>query len=288
MNPERIHQFGINEPWAVEFTVGQRIQIELALVAAGKMSADQVAERIHPSSAKALRERNGAVAIIPIHGVMAQRAYSAPTEKIGAAIDAAAADSNIKAIILHIDSPGGTVYGTSELAAKVGAAKAAKPVIAQVDSLAASAAYWVASQATEIVSTPGGDVGSIGVIAMHVDISNALDAAGVKVTTVAAGKHKAEFSPFLPLSDEARSHLMERVEDSHRQFIAAVASGRGVKASAVESDFGQGRVVDARAAIGAGMIDRIATFDETLARFTRPAQHQRRARAAQAIARSQE
>ncbi len=288
MKYERIHEAGINEPWAVEFTVGRQIQLDLALIAAGKLSADQVAERIHPSSAKALRERAGAVAVIPIHGVMSQRAYwGASTEKIGAAIDAAAADSNVKAIILHIDSPGGTVYGTSELAAKVTAARAAKPVIAQVDSLAASAAYWVAAQATEVVSTPGGDVGSIGVIAMHVDLSGALEAAGVRVTTVAAGKHKAEFSPFLPLSDEARSHLMERVEDSHRQFIGAVASGRGVKASIVESDFGQGRVVDARAAMDAGMIDTIATFDETLARFAgQPGKHQRRAAAAQAIART--
>lgn len=286
MKFERIHEAGINEPWAIECAAGRQIQLNLALLAAGKLSTETVAERIHPSSAKALRERNGAVAVIPIHGVMAQRAYSAPTEKIGAAIDAAAADGNIKAIILHIDSPGGTVYGTSELAAKVASAKGVKPVIAQVDSLAASAAYWVASQATEIVSTPGGDVGSIGVIAMHVDISSALESAGIKVTTVAAGKHKAEFSPFLPLSDEARSHLLERVEDSHRQFITAVAAGRGVKVSDVESDFGQGRVVDARAALGAKMIDRIATFDETLARFTRTTQHQRRARAAQAIARS--
>jgi signal peptide peptidase SppA len=211
----------------------------------------------------------------------------ADTEKVGRAIDKAAADSGTKAIILHVDSPGGSVAGTAELAAKVRAARDRKPVIAQVDSQAASAAYWVASQATEVVSTPGGSVGSIGVVALHEDISAMLEAEGVRPTLISAGKYKVEGHPFAPLEDEAREHFQSVVDDSYRDFVGAVASGRGVTTKVVESKYGQGRVLFAQRALTAGMVDRIATFDQTLARFRAPQPSiQRRARAAQAIART--
>ncbi len=277
------------EPWAIEPGKAQEILAFLSLRASG----EELAERIHPSRERSIREGSGSVAVVALHGTMSQRVLpgastggGASTEAVGRAIDKAAADETIKAIVLHVDSPGGSVYGTRELAAKVSAAKSIKPVIAQVDSLAASAAYWVATQATELVVTPGGEVGSIGVLAMHEDISGALEAKGVRPTIVSAGKYKAEFSPFGPLGEDARAHLQERVDAAHRDFVRAVAQGRGTKPSTVEADYGQGRTLQAREALAAGMVDRIATFDETLARFTRGASHQRRAAAAQAIART--
>lgn len=294
MKLEHLLAWIANEPWAIEPRKAREILAVLAMRAAGNAPAVE-AERIHPSREKSIRERDGAVAVIPIHGTMAQRRLpgastgpGAPTEEIGKRIEKDAADPAIKAIVLHIDSPGGSVHGTRELAAKVIAAKAMKPVIAQVDSLAASAAYWVASQATEVVVTPGGEVGSIGVIAVHEDLSAMLEADGIKPTVVTSSKYKAEFSPYGPLGEEARAHLQDRVNAAHRDFIAAVAAGRGVKADAVESNYGQGRTLDATDALAAGMVDRIATLDETLARFTRPPSIQRRALAAQAIVRSQE
>ena len=87
------------------------------------------------------------------------------TEAFGAAFDRAAADSSIGAIVLNIDSPGGSVYGVEELADKIYKARGTKPVYAVANSLAASAAYWIGSAASQLYVTPSGEVGSIGVLA---------------------------------------------------------------------------------------------------------------------------
>lgn len=285
------------QPWAIEPVKAHEILGVLeARTLAGDDDPGESAERIHPSRERALRESDGSTRVIPMHGIMAQRRIAGAstgggvsTEVTGQAIDAALADSGVKAIILHIDSPGGSVAGTRELAAKVAAGKAQKPIIAQVDSMAASAAYWVASQATEVVVTPGGDVGSIGVVSMHEDISAMLEREGVRRTLITAGKFKAEGHPYAPLTDEARAHFQDRVNEAYRDFVGAVASGRGVATKAVEDHYGQGRMVGAKAAHGVGMVDRVATFEETLARFAaRKPQRDfsRQAEAAMAIARS--
>lgn len=285
------------EPWAIDPLKGWSIFHEfIAFRAAGGMlTEDERAAKIGTQQARNIRERSGSLAMIPLHGVMSQRANmmgdvstprGASADLVGRRVDAAVADDSVKAIILHVDSPGGSVYGVRELAAKVTAAKARKPVIAQVDSVAASAAYWVATQATELVITPGGDVGSIGIYTVHEDISSFLDAQGVKETMIHAGKYKVEANPYEPLGDEARAHLQERVDGAYRDFVAAVASGRSTTSEAVQKHYGQGRVVDARTALSAGMVDRIATFDETQARYTRRQTYSRRASAAMALARS--
>lgn len=280
------------EPWAIEPVKAHEILAYLELRSLG--APEESAEKIHPSRERSIRNAPGGVAVVALHGVMAQRRLpgastggGVSSEQVGREIDRAAADPNVKAIILHVDSPGGSVAGTRELASRVSAARAVKPVIAQIDSLAASAAYWVASQATEVVSTPGGVAGSIGVIAVHEDISGMLEQRGVKNTIVSAGKYKAEGHPFGPLDDEARAHFQERVDASYRDFLSAVASGRGTTTKLVEANYGQGRVLGASQALGAGMIDRIETFDETLARFSgqAPLTKQRRAQSALARAR---
>lgn len=280
------------QPWAIDQVKAAEILAFLsARINAGPDEIE--AQRMHPSRERTVRDSDGEIAVVTLHGVMSQRQLpgastggGASAEQVGRAVDRAASDVGTKAIILHIDSPGGSVSGTAELAAKVRAARDRKPVIAQVDSLAASAAYWVASQATEIVATTGGSVGSIGVVAMHEDISEMMSAAGVNTTFVSAGKHKTEGHPFAPLDDDARDHWQEQVDDAYVDFVGAVASGRGVTTKAVESSYGQGRVLDAKKALAAGMIDRVATFDETLARFRAQQSQQRRARAARAQART--
>jgi signal peptide peptidase SppA len=282
-----------SQPWAIEQTKAA----EILAVLAARLDADEEtieAQRLHPSRERSIRDRDGNVAVIRLHGVMAQRRLpgastggGADTEKIGRAVDKAAADAATKAIILHVDSPGGSVAGTAELASKVRAAREQKPIIAQVDSLAVSAAYWVASQATEIVSTTGGSVGSIGVMMLHEDISAMLAAEGVNPTLISAGKYKTEGHPFGPLDDDARGHFQSMVDDAYHDFVGAVASGRDVSTKIVESTYGQGRILVAKKARAAGMIDRIATFDETLARFRAPQiTMQRRARAARAQSRT--
>ena len=262
--------------------------------ASGDRGLEMDAARMHPSKERSIRGRDGRVVMIPMHGIMATRRLpgestgpGVPTEAVGRLIDAAAADTTVKTIILQMDSPGGTVEGTVELADKVRAARDIKPVIAQVDSLAASAAYWVASQATEIVATPSGAVGSIGVVAQHKDVSAALEAEGIKVTVLSAGKYKAEGNPYGPMDEDALGYAQSQIDAAYADFVGYVAQGRGVDTKTVEQSYGQGRVLLAKQALAAGMIDRIGTTEETISRFvasSRPS-IQRRARAAQAKAR---
>ncbi len=218
----------------------------------------------------------GVIAVISVMGIIAQHAsqvddISGPggtsTDRVGASVSAALADPQVKAMILRIDSPGGGVYGVQELADQIFAARGQKPIVAQVDSMAASAAYWIACSADEIVVTPSGQVGSIGVYGLHQDVSGAMDKAGVKGTFVSAGKYKVEGNSLEPLGDEAHQAMQDQVDGYYDSFVQAVARGRGVKAMAVQDGFGQGRVVGAKDAVKAGMADRVATLSDTLRRL---------------------
>ena len=154
------------------------------------------------------------------------------------------------------------------MAAQMFALRGQKKQIAQVNDMACSAAYWLASQCDEIVSIPSGTTGSIGVFCAHEDLSAALDKEGIKVTLISAGKHKTSGNPFEPLSDEERAVLQTRVDDAYGQFVKDVARGRGVTPADVRHGYGEGRALGAKDAKAAGLIDRIATMDETLARLT--------------------
>jgi signal peptide peptidase SppA len=189
------------------------------------------------------------------------------TEKIGQAVDDATADPSVEAIVLDIDSPGGSVYGVESLALKIRAATDKKKLIAVSNSLAASGAYWIASNASEVVVSPDGEVGSIGVFQMHRDVSRATDAAGVKVTYVKAGKYKTAGNPYEPLSPESMGELQKGVDDYYELFVRAVARGRNVSLTKVREGFGQGGTVRAREAVAEGMADRISTLDDILSRY---------------------
>jgi signal peptide peptidase SppA len=141
-----------------------------------------------------------------------------------------------------------------------------KAQIAQVNDLAASAAYWLASQADEIVSIPSGTAGSIGVFTVHQDLSEALAKEGIKVDVIRAGKYKVEGNPFEPLSDEGRAFIQARVDEAYSSFVKDVARGRGVNVSDVKGGYGQGRALSAKDALTAGLIDRIGTMEDTFSR----------------------
>jgi signal peptide peptidase SppA len=192
----------------------------------------------------------------------------------------AANDGDVAAIVLDIDSPGGTVAGTMETAAEVKAATAQKPVIAIANTLAASAAYWIGSQASEFVMAPSAEVGSIGAMILHQDVSGMLEQWGIKMTMIRSEQSplKNEAHPFGPLSEDAARFLQGRANDAGADFIKAVAGGRRVTQTKVREDFGQGRVFGAREAVARGMADRIATLDTVLAGLTQkmPAPSRRR------------
>jgi capsid assembly protease len=227
---------------------------------------------VDPSTAP--RSRAGAVAVLPLHGTIAHRmgmmseiSGGTSTERFSGWLRAALADPQVKSIVIDIDSPGGTVQGVSELGDEIFKARQQKPIIAVANAQAASAAYWLAAQASEIVVTPSGEVGSIGVFAAHEDVSQAVEKEGVKISFISAGKFKTEANPYEPLSSEARDAMQAKVNEYYSQFTSAVARGRGIAKSQVESGFGEGRMVMAKDAVKQGMADRVATFDQTLSRL---------------------
>lgn len=171
----------------------------------------------------------------------------------------ALADPNARTIDLVIDSPGGAVLGLPETAAAIRDANRIKPVRAFIPGIAASAAYWLASQASTVRITPSGQVGSVGVLDIHADITKSLENQGVKLTAITAGPHKAERAPFTPLSDDARASMQSGVDGWYAEFLRDVRRGRGARVAA-NSDFGGGRMLTAKQALQAGMVDFIAAF----------------------------
>ena len=164
------------------------------------------------------------------------------SEEIGAALREAAGRDDIKAVFLNIDSPGGTVAGTPELANAVASLDAQKPVYAFSSGLMASAAYWVASQARAIYATPSAQVGSIGVVQAVIDNSAALDNAGIKVEVFSVGKYKAMGAPGTPLTDDQRELINSNLAEIAGEFHAAVlAKGRAIPAEAMEGQTFSGR-----------------------------------------------
>ncbi len=272
MNYQHIISYVASTLWAIEPGKLQEILGILAFRASGeKWSNEEIAARIGSRGPSQPAQSGGGVAVVPIHGVIAHRiggmddaSGGASTEKIGSMIRQAQANPDVGSIVLDIDSPGGTVPGVQELAAEVFGMRGGKKIVAHVNSLAASAAYWIASQADEIVSTPSGSAGSIGVFSAHQDMSKALEAAGIDVTLISAGKFKVEGSPFAPLSAEAKAFMQGRVDEAYGQFVHDVARGRGASVKDVRSGYGEGRVLSSKDALSAGLIDRVATMDATL------------------------
>ena len=219
--------------------------------------------------------KSGRVAQISITGSITRRSSMWSDYFGGASVEATltalrnvAADPDVKTVLLNIDSPGGTVDGLPELAAEIRTLRESKHIVALANSLAASAAYWLAAQADEVVATPEALVGSIGVFTAHQDWSAMMERMGVKTTYIHAGKYKVESNPDEPLTDEAREHLQGIVDEAYGLFVNDVAKGRGVSAATVRSDYGEGRVLTAKDAKAAGLIDRIAGYHETVARLT--------------------
>jgi signal peptide peptidase SppA len=254
------------EPWAI---LPSHLEFMTRLLADGvDLGAVETIEAKRPIR----RLRNpGAIAVMPVHGIIQKRGGilmdffgGTSTEALGRAIDAAMAEPKISAIVLDIDSPGGSVYGVEELATKIRTAKG-KPIVAVANDLMASAAYYIGAQADEVIATPSSELGSIGVIAQHQDVSALLKRLGVNITLITAGKYKAEGNPYEPLDEEAESEIQKRVDRYYDQFVRAVAAGRSTSMAKVKADMGQGRVFGAVEAVERNMADRIATLDEVLA-----------------------
>jgi signal peptide peptidase SppA len=215
------------------------------------------------------------VGVVPIIGTLTQRRQAIgsvgetrSTAEVARDVQAMAANPGIDAILLEVDSLGGEVFGVPEAFAAIREATRAKPIIALANSRAASAALYLASAASEVLVTPSGVVGSVGVYALHVDASKAIEASGEAWEFIIADKspYKVEGSPAGPLTAAARAHAQAEVDRYMGLFVRDLARGRGVSERHVLSEFGGGRMLSPVDALEAGMVDGVATFDEALRR----------------------
>lgn len=248
-------------PWLIEPTWFSRA---VAAVQSGtyRPRAETVADR----AGNALYAvDNDGVAVVPVEGqIVKGDSKFGGTSSIRArqAVRLAARSEDVRGIVLHIDSPGGTVAGTAELADEVRAADRRKPVVSHIDDLGASAAYWVASQSRRVAVNATGEVGSIGVFAVLEDTSGAADLAGVKVHVVASGEYKGVGIDGVQVTDEQIESVRERVADVHELFVKAVSTGRRMKVADVRK-VADGRVWIADKAKGLGLIDAVQPFETT-------------------------
>ena len=179
-------------------------------------------------------------------------------EGLATQIDAAVSDDAIRGIALEIDSFGGEVAGAFDLADRIRAAKAQKPVHAFVADHALSAAYALASQADRIILPRTGAVGSIGVVAMHNDMSAALDQKGIAVTLIHAGARKVDANPYQPLPESVRARIAGELEDLRQLFAETVAEGRGQRLDTQRALGTEAAVFRGEAAVFAGLADEVA------------------------------
>jgi signal peptide peptidase SppA len=212
------------------------------------------------------------IAIIPIHGTLVRRAIGLDAmsgltsyTRIAADLDAALAAPEVAGILLDIDSPGGEAGGVFELGARIREASARKPVWAHAGDSAFSAGYALACAAQRVTLATTGGVGSIGVIALHIDQSVRNAQNGLSVTALYAGAHKNDATPHAPLTPQATDALQSEIDRLYALFVAHVAAMRGLDANAVRAT--EAALFFGEDALAAGLADGVASLDATLADF---------------------
>ncbi len=193
----------------------------------------------------------GHVARLPVTG------FITDDHRVAEALDRAARDDSVRALIVAIDSPGGSVAGGEGLHAAIARFRArGKPVVAVMGGTAASAGLMVAMPAERVLAREATLTGSIGVLLQSFDASELLAHLGVRPETLVSGRFKDQPSPFHPLSEEGRAQLMRVVTDMHEQFVGIVARGRNLPPERVR-EIADGRVFTGRQALELGLIDAI-------------------------------
>jgi signal peptide peptidase SppA len=213
------------------------------------------------------------IAVIEVSGSLVNRASGMDAqsgltsyEQLGNEILDAATDPQVRGILLRLDSYGGEANGAWDVASLIEEAARVKPVWASVDDWALSAGYLLASATDRIWVTRTGGVGSVGIIAMHLDQSGWDAANGLRYTTIFAGDRKNDFNPHEPLSDGARSVLAAEVDRLYGMFVDAVARRRGLSAAAVRAT--EAGILYGEDSVAQGFADRVGTFRDALAAMT--------------------
>ena len=235
-----------------------------ALPARSSLFGDDLARRQAQNGNQPFAVVNG-IAVIEIAGTLVHRGTwigqsSGLTsyEGIAAQLQAALSDPAIRGIALDIDSFGGELAGAFDLADRIRAARQVKPVQAFVADHALSAGYALASQADRIILPRTGAVGSIGVVAMHSDMSGALDRQGIAVTLIHAGACKVDANPYQPLPESVHARIAGELEDLRQLFAETVAEGRATRLDTLRALGTEAAVFRGEAAVFAGLADEVA------------------------------
>ena len=270
-------------PWAmVEGTLSRMTDVVLRHVEGVKLSPEEIdavtaargLRRAQSSGGRdddaRLYEIRDGVAVIPISGVIAKHARlvngaSSPRgtsiEQLAAQLREAMEDERVGAILLHIESPGGSVAGLADFADAVYEAGGTKPVVTFAEDLAASAAYWIGSQATEFLANQTADVGSIGVYTVCLDDSREEKARGRDYQIIRSGQHKGVGSLGIPITEENLRQIQTNIDSFFEVFTAAVLRGRAGKISAEQlAPIADGRLFVGNEAVEAGLVDGITTL----------------------------
>ncbi|MFC1884663.1 signal peptide peptidase SppA [Thermodesulfobacteriota bacterium] len=222
------------------------------------------------SSEKPYKVTDGA-AVIPIQGIIVKRMSffvwffgGSVTSLIKQAIQTALADRKVESIVLDIDSPGGSVDGTKELADFIFDARGQKPISAYANGMMASAAYWIGSAADTVTAYDTSIVGSIGVALTHFDFSAMDERIGIKRTEIYAGKYKRIASDSSPLSKEGKAYLQGIVDEFYGIFVDSVARNRGVDVETVLNKMADGKEFIGQQALKAELVDDMGTLETVI------------------------
>jgi protease-4 len=205
------------------------------------------------------------IAVIELFGVVGDKQNGIDGEKVLKQIRKYAKDDDVKAILLHIDSPGGAVAPSQEIYEALRKLHGKKKIVVSMGDLAASGGYYIASAADWVIANPGTLTGSIGVIFQHFNVRGLLETVRVEETTFKSGKYKDTLSPFRPIGDQDREEIQGLSDDVYGQFIHDVAVGRGMKDEEVRA-IAEGRIYTGRRAKELKLVDDTGSYDDALAK----------------------
>lgn len=273
MSSGRALELALSMPWAI---TEDYLRTIVNVAARTEVFPDAIAFREgEPVGNRDVSMRDGGIAVIPVTGPIFRRANlfmrfsgGTSTELLALDIGAALRDPGVQAIVLEVDSPGGEANGTAEVAEMIYRARAEKPVYAFVGDLGASGAYWLASAATRVITSPTGLLGSIGVRTAFLDDREALEKRGLREIEIVSSQSPNKAAD--PTTDRGRAEIQRVIDDLADVFVGAVARNRGVERSAVIERFGRGGLLVGQLAVDAGLADEVATFEEMLEGIRNP------------------
>lgn len=267
MRHPRIWSRMTSTPWAIQSEALEEI---IAIAERRNEAPEAVAARLGRELSNTQRtEIRDGVAVVPVEGPLFRYANlftdisgASSYDVLARDFTAAVENPDVRAIVLNVDSPGGDANGVSEFADMIYQARGEKPIIAYVGGSGASAAYWIASAASEVVVGDTAELGSIGVVVGVTDSRDRDAKNGVKRYEIVSSQ--SPYKRVDPETDEGRAKIQERIDNLASVFVAKVARNRGVSEDVVLSDFGQGGIFMGEHAVAAGLADRVGSFEALL------------------------